>query len=70
MKTLSIVNQTSGISHEITFKSRVSSSGKVVIMLDGRNVGKINRASKTVFSDRQDVYNAVSEHVDEILLNN
>ena len=48
MKQLTAKNPTSGVDHIITFKQTNHSPGKIVILSDGRSVGKINKRSKTI----------------------
>lgn len=67
MKSLTVINPTSKIEHEITFSTRPASSGKIVIRQDGRAIGKINIASKLVFCEKTEVYKAVSQNVDSII---
>ena len=66
MITLTIQNPISKVNHEVTFKQPNHSQGKLVILLDGRSVGKINKASKIIFCDKKFVYDAVKENINII----
>lgn len=68
MEKLIVQNPTSKVNHEVTFKQPNHSTGKIVILLDGRSVGKINKASKAIFCDKKFVYNAISENINNIIL--
>lgn len=70
MKNFTITNPVSGVNHEISFKSSHHSPGKLVILQDGRSVGKINRNSKIVFCEKVEIISAVSKNIDAILSNN
>lgn len=70
MKNLTVINSISKVYHQITFRTRSSSLGKIVILQDGRSVGKINRSSKEIFCENKDVYNQVAINVIDIINNN
>ena len=69
MEKIIIKNPTSNISHEITFKKRGLSNSKIIILLDGRLVGKINKSSKSIFAYNSFVYNVVKENINNIITN-
>lgn len=66
MKNIIIKNPTSGVEHTITFKQTSHSPGKIVILNDGRKVGKINKKSKAIFAPDY-IAKAVKEQIDEIV---
>lgn len=63
MEKITVINPTSKVTHEITFKQPNHSNGKIVILLDGKSVGKINKASKAIFCDKPFIYAAVKSRV-------
>lgn len=60
---LAYINSISGVSHIITFTEPNQSTGKIIIRSDGRPVGKINKASKTVFCDNEELSNLIREYL-------
>lgn len=70
MKTLTVINSISKIPHEITFSSRPSSPGKLVILQDGRAIGKINKVSRLIFCEQKDVYTAIENNIESIIKDN
>ena len=67
METLTVTNPTSKKQHLITFSTRPSSIGKIVINQNGRSVGKINIASKLVFCEKPEILDAVTKNIDSIV---
>jgi len=63
MEKIIYKNEISKVNHYITFKHQNHSNNKLVILLDGRSVGNINKKSKVISCNNINLFNFIKKNL-------